>query len=181
MGGVAHVRSLWSRRRTPRPLHPEEWPERSGRPRVLVENPDGADLWAHADVLRDAGYDVATCAGPTGETERLSRFRRRYLNWADPQPLERRERTVCPLVAEGRCPLVEGADVVISTTRLTDSREILARLSARTSPPLVVEGTSSDFERDRDVTGDAIEITLPVLPSQLVDAVERARAAGTDG
>ena len=90
--------------------------------------------------------------------------------------MERQERTLCPLVAEGNCPLVEGADVVISTTELTDSREILATLSARSSPALVVEGTSSELERDSDVVGDSVEIKLPVLPQQIVEAVERARS-----
>src|SRR6266849_1997886 len=126
MSGIAQVRSWFGRQRSPRSLHPEEWPERSGKPRVLIENPDRADLWAHADVLGKAGYDVATCAGPTAETEHVSWFRRRPRSWADPQPREHQQRTVCPLVEEGQCPLVEGADVVVSTTQLTDSREVLA-------------------------------------------------------
>jgi hypothetical protein len=177
MSGVAQVRSLFGRKSSPRSIHPEEWPEQSGKPRVLIENPDGADLWAHAEILREAGYDVATCFGPTAETEHVPWFTRfGGPQWADPQPRERRERTLCPLVAEGHCPLVEGADVVVSTTQLTDSREILATLSARSSPALVVEGTNSDLERDSDVIGDSVEIKLPVLPQQLVDAVERARS-----
>jgi hypothetical protein len=174
MSGVAQVKALFGRKSPPRSIHPEEWPEQSGKPRVLIENPDRADLWAHADLLRKAGYDVATCGGPTAETEHVPWFRRLYR--ADPQPTERQERTLCPLVAEGRCPLVEGADVVVSTTQLTDSREILATLSARSSPALVVEGTSFDLERDSDAIGDSVELTLPILPQQLVEAVERARS-----
>ena len=112
------------------------------------------------------------CAGPTAGAEHVSWFRRRHRFWADSQPTERQERTLCPLVAEGHCPLVEGADVVVSTIQLTDSREILATLSARSSPPLVVEGTSSELER----YGDSVAIKLPVLPQQLVQAVERARS-----
>jgi hypothetical protein len=145
------------KRKDPAQLHPEEWPEPGGKPRVLIENPDGAELWAHADVLREAGYDVAMCGGPSPKTED-------------------HDHTSCPLVTEGRCPLVDGADVVVSTTRLTDGREILRALSARTTP-LVVEGTTADLERDRDVTGDALEIALPVMPSQLVEAVEQVRSA----
>jgi hypothetical protein len=174
MSGVAQARSLFRRTRSPRSIHPEEWPEQSGKPRVLIENPDRADLWAHADLLRKEGYDVAMCGGPTAATARAPWFRRLFR--PDPQAAERQERTLCPLVAEGHCPLVEGADVVVSTTRLTDSREILARLSARKSPVLVVEGTSSELEQDRDVIGDSLQIRLPVLPQQLVDAVERARS-----
>jgi hypothetical protein len=174
------MRSLFGRKSPPRSLHPEEWPEQSGNPRVLIENPDRADLWAHAAVLREAGYDVAMCAGPTAETEHVPWFRRRQQDWADPHPTERQKRTVCPLVAEGHCPLVEGADVVVSTTRLTDSREVLATLSTRSSPALVVEGTSSDLERASDVIGGSVEIKLPVLPQQLVEAVERARSTRAD-
>jgi hypothetical protein len=174
MSGVAQARSLFGRKSSPRSLHPEEWPEPSGKPRVLIENPDRGDLWAHADLLRKEGYDVAMCGGPTAATERTPWFRRLFR--ADPEPMERQERTLCPLVAEGHCPLVAGADVVVSTTQLTDSREILATLSAKSSPALVVEGTSSELERDSDVIGDSVTIKLPVLPQQLVDAVERARS-----
>jgi hypothetical protein len=163
MSGVAHLRSLFGRKSSPRLIHPEDWPEQTGKPRVLIENPDRADLWAHADLLREAGYDVAMCGGPTAETEHVRWFRRG-------------ERTLCPLLAEGHCPLVEGADVVVSTTALIDGREILATLSARSSPTLLVEGTSSDLERERDAIGGSVEITLPVLPQQLVEAVERARS-----
>lgn len=176
MSRVRQVRSLFGRKSSPRSIHPEEWPKQSGKSRVLIENPDGADLWAHAEMLREAGYEVATCAGPTAEAEQVPWFRRRQLYWADPQPAESLECTVCPLVVQGHCPLIEGADVVVSTTQLTDSREILATLSARRAPALVVEGTSADLERDSDVIGDSVAIKLPVLPQQLVEAVERARS-----
>jgi hypothetical protein len=150
-------RSVISRKSSPRVIHPEEWPDPSGKPRVLIENPDGADLFAHAEILREAGYDVAVCGGPSPKS-------------GD------HEHTACPLLVEGRCPLVEGADVVVSTIGLTDSREILAKLSARSSPALVVEATSAELQRESDVIGDAVEITIPVLPEQIVEAVERARS-----
>ncbi len=175
MSGVAQGRPLFRRKSSPRAIHPGEWPEPSGKPRVLIENPDRADLWAHADLLRKAGYDVAQCVGPTAEAEHRPWFRRLF--WADPEPAVREERTVCPLVAEGHCPLVEGADVVVSTTQLTDSREILATLSARKSPALIVEGTSSDLEKESDAIGDSVALTAPILPQQLVEAVERAAPA----
>jgi hypothetical protein len=155
MSGFPHIR-----RRSPRSIHPERWPEPSGKPRVLIENPDGAELWAHADILRDAGYEVAMCAGPTAGSKE-----------------EHQERTLCPLLAEGHCPLVDGADVVISTTYLADGREILATLSARDAPALVVEGTAADLARDGDVIGDAARLEFPILPDQIVEAVERARSA----
>jgi hypothetical protein len=172
-----HVRSLFGRTRTPPTMHPEEWAEPSGKPRVLIENPDGADLWAHAEILREAGYEVAMCGGPTPEPEHVPWLRRLYE--ADPLAGERPERTFCPLLTEGHCPLVEGADVVVSTTALTDSREILATLGARSSPALVVEGTSADLEREHDAIGNGVELSLPVMPQQLVEAVERARSGRT--
>ena len=161
---------------SPPPLiHLDEWPARAGKARVLIENPDRADLWAHAELLRKAGYDVAMCAGPTDESA------------------EGQERAVCPLVAQGHCPLVDEADVVVSTTALTDGREIHARLRARprdgrsylckksprshgalsrwSTPALVVEGTPSELGHE----GNAVEIAFPVFSAQLVDAVERAR------
>ena len=153
-------------------IHPEEWPEHGGKPRVLIENPDRADLWAHADLLRDAGYDVAICGGPVAEIAPPRWYRRLF---SASEPVDRRQRVVCPLVTAGHCSLVDGADVVVSTTQLTDGREILAALSARTTPVLVVEGTSAGLDRERAAIGDSVEITLPVLPQQLVRAVEQAR------
>jgi hypothetical protein len=173
------MRAFLGRKQTPRALHPDEWSEQAGRPRVLIENPDGADLWAHADVLREAGYEVAMCGGPTVETRNVPWFRRRPLPWGSPSRVELDRHTLCPLLSEGHCPLVEGADVVVSTTQLTDGREIIAKLSAKTSPAVVVEGTSFDLERDRDVVGDSVELELPVLPHNLVEAVERARGGSS--
>jgi len=40
------------------------WPEATGRRRVLVENPDLSAFELRTQVLREAGYDVAMCAGP---------------------------------------------------------------------------------------------------------------------
>jgi hypothetical protein len=84
--------------RKPRTIEPPIWPARRGRARVLVENPDGAEVWAHTEALREAGYDVASCFGPSA-----------------------RARVVCPLVSDGRCAAVADADVVISTMTTTQS------------------------------------------------------------
>jgi hypothetical protein len=165
--------ALLRRSRKARYLHPEEWPEPTGKPRVLIENPDGADLWAHADILREAGYDVATCHGPSKPAERG----RRSGYFEDPEQRQPAgERSLCPLVEDGRCPLVEGADVVVSTTALTDSREILATLSTSKSTALVVEGTQRQLEHDRDVTGDAVVVEGPMTEEGLRAAVEQALA-----
>jgi hypothetical protein len=145
--------------------HAASWPESRGdRHRVLIENPDAADLWAHADALREAGYEVATCLGPTPAHERGPWYRRRPSRAGDP----------CPLLGHGSCPLVDGADVVVSTTQLTDSRKIVAALRAQRSLPVIVEGTTADLERDSDAIGDAREIEQPVTPALLLAAVDDA-------
>jgi hypothetical protein len=156
-------------------LHPEAWGEPTGKPKVLIENPDCADLWAHAEILREAGYEVAVCSGPQQPEARPSWLGRRSGNFPDPTDLlVDPVRTRCPLVAHGHCPLVEDADVVVSTTSLADSREILATISSRGTPPLVVEGTRGALERDRDVIKDAVVIEEPVTETELLTAVEKA-------
>ena len=162
MSGIAELKSLLlGRGRTPRMIEHGEWPERSGCRRVLIENPDAADLWAHAGILGDAGYDVVTCLGPS----------------APGTVPANGTATFCPLVEHGDCPLVEGADVVVSTTCVTGSREILASLTSRRLPALVVEGTSSALERDSDVIpAETVRIAEPVTPELLLTAVGAALA-----
>ena len=171
---------VW-RRAGPRVLHPGAWPESTGKPRVLIENRSSADLWGHAEILRRAGYDVALCHGPSKPVERAPWYRRRRGFYADSEQLQPgEERTLCPLVVAGRCSLVEGADVVVSTTELDESREVLAALNSIGSPALVVEGTRPHLERDRDAIGAATAIELPVTEKRLLSAVEDALASRTD-
>lgn len=151
------------------------WPERSGRGRVLIEDPDPASLWAQAEILEEAGYQVATCAGPTAEGEHVPWFRRRP-DWDDPHAYEQPLATRCPLIALGSCPLVDGADVVVSSTRLGESREILTVLARGTST-LIVEGTTEQLKRDEDIAPSAIQVAEPVSPEGLLAAVEAALAA----
>ena len=66
---------------------------------------------------------------------------------------------------------------MVSAAQLTDGRAILAALSARSTPALVVEGTRSELARESDAIGSAVELTL-TLPQQIVEAVERARSTG---
>lgn len=129
-----------------------DWDERRGRDRVLVENPDRAQLWAYAEVLREAGYDVATC---TGE---------------HPDSHDR-----CPLLEEGRCELVAGADVVVSTCSLQRGETLLGVLGSQGSTPIVFEAPRPDFERYADLADEATLIAAPVTATALVDAVEAAR------
>lgn len=147
--------SLFARRKPPC-IEPGVWRVRGARARVLVEVPDGAELAAHAVVLRDAGYDVAVCTGPSIEEPELGS-----------------ERRMCPLVAGERCRLVDGADVVVSSMSLVGARDILG-VHASSGRTLVVEGASHALERDRELLGDATLVPEPVTAEGLLSAVEQA-------
>lgn len=129
-----------------------DWPEREGRKRVLVENPDASQLWAYAEILREAGYDVATCAGehPDGKDR-------------------------CPLIETGRCGLVEGADVVVSTCSIQRGDKLLAVLGTQGSTPVVFEAPKPDFERYAHLAENATLIATPVTEKTLLDAIAQAR------
>lgn len=62
------------------------WPEAGDRPRIVVEAISGK--WVGEEAAREAGFDVRTCRGPGAMAP-------------------------CPLLDQGACPLVEGADVVV--------------------------------------------------------------------
>ena len=146
---------LWRRRSETRCIEPGEWPSRTGRARVLIEHPDRAALWAEAEIIREAGYDVAVCTGPVEASDGA-------------------EAEACPLLVQGRCSLVDEADVVVSTTDLRESRGILAALGRRRAPALVVESTKSVLERDGHEVGDATVVEVPVTERRLLDAVSGA-------
>jgi RimJ/RimL family protein N-acetyltransferase len=63
------------------------WPRRHNRPRVLVEGAGGR--WHGEEAVRAAGFDVLTCAGPTGR------------------------RRPCPALSGAPCPLAARADAVV--------------------------------------------------------------------
>ncbi|HEY8645981.1 MAG TPA: hypothetical protein VIL77_08915 [Gaiellaceae bacterium] len=143
-----------SKRRKQHTIETGVWPPaREGHKRAVIESPDGGQLWAYAEVLREAGYDVATCKGehPEGEDR-------------------------CPLIETGHCKLVEGADVVISTCSVHRSDELLAILSSKGSTPVVFEAPAPDFERYANVSENVTLIPTPVTEQALLEAVEQARS-----
>lgn len=144
------------RKREPHTIEAGEWEARSGRPRALVENPDAAQLWAYAETLRDAGYDVATCAGehPDGSDR-------------------------CPLIETGHCSLVEGADVVVSTCSIARGDRLLAVLGLRGATPVVFEAPKPDFERYAHLAENATLVPTPVTETALLQAVAAARHDAT--
>ena len=146
------------RSKTPPLIALDEWPEDSGRPRVLVEDPDGAVLWAYTRILDEAGYDVVGCQGPTG---------------ADGGGLARR---CCPLLVGEPCPLVAGADVVVSTTSLPEGAEILEAVSQHEAP-LVVSGPQRTVEARTRSMRPVTSLPYPVTREKLVEAVSAALEA----
>src|SRR3974390_302799 len=116
---------MFGRSRRPRLIEPDSWPQPMGRPRVLGEHPDSAELWARAEILREAGYQVATCTGPTTQDGASTGVHDEVLR--------------CPLVEGAGCSLVEGADVVVTTCSLGQSRDVVAALASTDSPRVLLE------------------------------------------
>jgi hypothetical protein len=161
----------------PRCIDAGDWPDGTDGPRVLIENPDRSVLWAHAEILRQAGYNVATCAGPqAGVTPELSLQHGEQLP-EDVAPLPREKRLVCPLAAGQRCALVEGADVVVTTTELVDGPAILAAHRSCAERGLVLEGSAAALART-DVPHGAALVAQPVTDERLLAAVNEALQAG---
>lgn len=167
--------SLFRRQLRTRRLDPGDWRRSAATtPRILVEHPDRGELWARAEILREAGYQVSTCAGPhvacasqpgTGTAAQLPE---------DVAPLGAEERLVCPLAAGGDCLLVEGADVVVTTTELVDSAAILAAHRDAGRRSIVVEGPAPALVRAGDIVAGAILVEEPVTEFRLLAAVREA-------
>ena len=165
--------SLWRHGQKEACIEHDEWPSRTGRARVLIEHPDPATLWAEAEAMRDAGYDVAVCTGPTKTFVRQRSFGVRLRTFDDEEvPAEELKQT-CPLLVNGRCSLADQADVVVSTTDLGESRGVLAALSGRRTP-LVVESSRSVLDRDGYEIGEATIVDVPVTEKTLLEAVSEA-------
>jgi hypothetical protein len=157
--------------------HPEEteiappvsWSGESGKPRILIENPDGAELWAHGDVLREAGYEYAVCRGPSLGLEPETYDVLAYYD--EPIVTERVPAHSCPLLTGGRCPLAEEADVVITSTRVPDCEALVAAHRALGVAALVVEVEGGPkVEQPAGVT----VLESPITKARLLAAIETA-------
>jgi hypothetical protein len=82
-------------------------------PKVLVEA--RAARWDAIDALDQAGYDVLLCPGPDARSRG------------------------CPLLAEGRCPLADGADAIVVALPDPSDREALLAAHRAAHPDVPVE------------------------------------------
>jgi DNA-binding NarL/FixJ family response regulator len=136
-------------------VSPQPWPW-PGRPRVLVENDDAEAGLRLAELLRESGYGVAVCPGPT-------------------QPEH------CPLAGPEGCAIAHGADVVVSSLGLArpESREVLQALRSRCPDlALVVEVEPGDEDAWPDLLAGCELVHSPVATEELRSAVSRALAGG---
>jgi hypothetical protein len=121
------------------------------RPTVLLEEPRTLRAYAHWRQLSDAGYAPRWCPGPGAR------------------------HGGCPLVACGRCHLVEQADVVVCALDRTrpSARDVVAALR-RLHPdrPLVLPGA----EPGAPSTGDDARTTTLAGTGTMVDWVSSALA-----
>lgn len=123
--------------------------------RVLIENPDGAMLWASERLLARAGFEVTTCTG-------------------------QREGKPCLLLTEGCCSLAQEADVIVNGLPLRDQAVHEAQQQVLPDVPVVLQLSTRDVGRlDVPVSPRTITVSPTTSGPGLVDAVTRAaRLAG---
>jgi hypothetical protein len=130
------------------------WPQDASGPRALVECEDATIQDGLTRVLRENGYAVAVCGGPEARASRG-----------------------CPLVDEGACGLVEGADVVVHALDPNDAAScaILSSIRERApETPIVVEVGPGAAGRPDDVVDGCAQVAYPMTGQALLDAVDRA-------
>jgi hypothetical protein len=128
-------------------------------PRVLIEHPDPAAQRFLADAFRRRGFDTLTCGGPTAQGAAS---------------------VSCPLLTEGACPAVDGADVVVSSLQVNqgyEGRVVRAIVEDPTAPPLLLEATT--WQLSQVELSDAVaDRCFPFAsPSQVVDRAVMLLAA----
>lgn len=144
-------RFLRFRSRRSRPIDPP-WSDAGESTRVLVEHPDPAAQWAMERVLREVGYEVAACDGPCPDTS-------------------------CSLIAEGRCVLVDTADVVVNGLGLRDgAARNVAFHTKRVYPetPVLLAATSSEVQAHPELAEGVEILRATFRGSDLVAGVDRA-------
>lgn len=130
------------------------WPDGTTGRRALIECEDPTIQDGLTRVLHEHGYTVAVCGGPTARTART-----------------------CPLVVDGSCQLLEGANVVLHLLDAAEpaNRAILASIRDRVpETPVVVEVGPTDENVLDDAVVGCEQVGYPVGRQALIDAVDRA-------
>jgi len=137
-------------RRRSRVIEPPEYTT-VHRPRVLVEEQDGAVRTSYVNLLRRSGIEAIGCGGPGDHDDAR-----------------------CPIEVGAGCDTAELADVIFFSFRLADarSREILRGLK-RMHPrlPIVVEVPKPQTFRYQDVLRGVSTVYAPVTSHSLTKAV----------
>ena len=138
-------RSPGRRRRHAEP----EWTEPSTGRRIVVESGDGAIRWAAERRLSECGYCVVGCDGPVAGHP-------------------------CALIASGRCPIIERADIVVNVLEQSHGSpacEVFAAMR-ETYPglPIVVEARAC---RGGEIAVDDATVAMspPLRTATLLDAL----------
>ena len=131
------------------------------RPQVLIEEPGVARAYSYWRLLDNNGYEVSWCRGPSGLGHRP-----------------------CPLVAYGRCELIERADVVVSSLGLQreSSRKVVAAFR-RLHPDraVVIQASQQMFARWAPLfEGHWEPEAMPANKRTLLDSIESALAKTTE-
>lgn len=127
------------------------WPERTERPRILVEVPGGR--WRLGPELARAGFEVLGCPGP-----------------------ERRHEP-CPALAGEPCPLAGGADaIVVAMPPGTAEQLQVAHRRLHPAVPLVIAGGGGT-----DSPSDDCRLAAGAASAELLTALEQAMRSGPIG
>lgn len=128
---------------------PLQWTDDHQRPRVLVEDPDGAVRWAMTCILERAGYQTQTCAGPTQQR--------------------------CRLLEGQGCPLAEGADVIWNHlgSRGASGAVLEHVLASAPGTPVVVEIPSKVAAGPILDAPGVTSVSFPVTPEEVISTVAR--------
>lgn len=148
---------MWRRSRATKP---NQWEDRSGRPRVLVEDRllDGPIRASYERFLQREGFDVAVCRGPA------------TLGAGG-----------CPVLACNVCPLAAGADVIYMSLpwELPANRDVLrAHQQRHPRTPVLVEISGAGPQGFTDLPTSSRLVPGPSGRMTVLGAVRDALADG---
>lgn len=115
------------------------WAPKRMRPRLLVEGVKG--MWWGEQLARQAGFELRMCPGPGGVAEN------------------------CPVMRGEPCPMVDGADVVVSMLPDDDLTEEILERHRCTHPGLTIVVPGDEFDVGEGV-GDLFDELRAAVPER---------------